>query len=233
MPKLRKETIDGILSLIEEGYRDVEIADKLGVTRQTAAKYRHRDNVKTHPLKPMATADSDQRQLSSQMIKRLYDLQGVLGVESLEEAVDVAYSTLCAATKYMLKYEGLDTVEDVILKLEKDLVDWSMAFNEMEQDRDKVRAENAKYVALIKEPTKGQIYGILTRWGVSEIVRVAYRYVQQNDPQSEGNLVEFMDSCVLRLFDEHGYGYRETYDPEGKAKIQLILPDGRMLSLPE
>jgi len=40
MPKLGKETVDKILALIDEGYLDTEIAEKLDVARQTVSKLR-------------------------------------------------------------------------------------------------------------------------------------------------------------------------------------------------
>ena len=230
MPKLRKETIDGILELIKEGYRDVEIADKLGVTRQTAAKYRHQGDVKTHPLKLLETSDPGPSPLPSKVVKQLYDLQGVLGAESLEEAVDIAYKNLCTASKYMLKYEGVDTVEGVILRLEKELVNWAEAYDKIRQNRDEFQAMNVKLTNTFNDPTKGEIYGLLTKWGTSNVVRIAYSYLKQEktiDPET--SLLEFMDGSVWGLLEKYGFSCRETYNSDGEVKTQLILPNGQAI----
>lgn len=92
MGKLRKEVIDDIRRLGEEGYSQVEIADSLSVDRGTVRKY-------------MVGVDSplvleDKLSVSNGLMKRLYDLQGILGASSIADAVERAYRDEVSAVKF-------------------------------------------------------------------------------------------------------------------------------------
>lgn len=96
MPKLRKEKIDEIRRLGAEGYTNTEIAERLGVSRGTARKYR------VGADSPLILNDTDGLPVSSDLMKRLYDLQGILGSSSVADAVEQAYRDEVTAAKFRL-----------------------------------------------------------------------------------------------------------------------------------
>lgn len=117
MPKIRKETVDEIRRLGVKGYTNTEIGEQLGVSRGTARKYRVGSS-------SVLMKDRGELSLSDGILRRLYDLQGVLGVSSIADAVERAYRDEVSAMKFKLnlweKYaaEGEEfSIEGLINKL--------------------------------------------------------------------------------------------------------------------
>jgi len=235
MGKLRKETVDRIKELIEEGYRDVEIAEKLGLTRQTIAKYRREFDVNFQSLKSSGTIGSHQPQISAKVVKQLYDLQGVLGVESPEKALDIAYRNHCKAGPYMLKYNTVETLADVIVLLEKDMSGYSMEVNKMIKRMSDFEVKVGKLDDVIRQwnefvesPTEAQMYNLLVEWGVPQTVLVSWDFCRKGGLEGTHpltfNLLEFMCVFVEEFMRVKSYDFKIVYDSFGNENVKLVLP---------
>lgn len=94
MGKLKKEVVDEIRRLGEEGYSIAEIVDRVDAGRDSVRKY-------------LVSADSsidldgaEGPRLSDGITRRLYDLQGILSASSIADAVERAYKDELAAMKF-------------------------------------------------------------------------------------------------------------------------------------
>lgn len=94
MGKLKKEVVDEIRRLGEEGYSIAEIVDRVDAGRDSVRKY-------------LVSADSsidldlaEGPRLSEGITRRLYDLQGILSASSIADAVERAYRDELAAMKF-------------------------------------------------------------------------------------------------------------------------------------
>ena len=96
MPKIRKETIDEIRRLGGEGYTNTEIAEVVGVHRDTVRKYRVGAN------SPIVLGNSGGLSLDEGVLKRLYEIQGIMGASSVADAVERMYRDEVAAMKFKL-----------------------------------------------------------------------------------------------------------------------------------
>ena len=96
MPKIRKETIDEIRRLGSEGYTNTEIAESVGVHRDTVRKYRIGAN------SPIVFDNSGGLSLNDGVTKKLYEMQGVMGASSVADAVERAYRDEVSAMKFKL-----------------------------------------------------------------------------------------------------------------------------------
>lgn len=234
MGKLRKETVDRIKELIEEGYRDVEIAEKLGLTRQTIAKYRREFDVNFQSSKSSVTIGPYQPQLSAKVVKQLYDLQGVLGVESPEKALDIAYRNMCKASPYMLKYDAVETLADVIVLLERDVSGYSMEVNKMIKRMSDFEVKVGKLDDVIRQwkeflenPTEAQMYNLLVNWGVPQTVTVSWDFFRKGGLEGTTplpyNLLEFMCFFIQEFMRVRGYDFEIVYDSFGNENVKLVL----------
>lgn len=96
MGKLKKEVIDEIRRLGEQGYSIVEIVDRVDAGRDSVRKYL----LDSGPS--IEVNDTQGIGLSDGTTRRLYDLQGILGASSISDAVERAYLDEVAVTKYRL-----------------------------------------------------------------------------------------------------------------------------------
>ena len=87
MGKIGKETVDRIHALLQEGYNKGEVATKLGINRKTVASYA----VDTESSLVREDSGKAGLSLDNEIIKVLYDMQGVMGIPSLIGAVKQAY----------------------------------------------------------------------------------------------------------------------------------------------
>lgn len=118
MGKLKKEVVDEIRRLGMEGYTTAEIADSVSVHRDTVRKYR--DGAGSSAV----LKDHGELALSDGFMRRLFDLQGLLGSSSIGDALETAYRDEVTAMKfkttsweeYTLGEEGF-TFEAMIMKL--------------------------------------------------------------------------------------------------------------------
>jgi len=109
MPKLRKEVEDKIAKLIQQGYKNVEVSEKLGVHRKTVANRRKahlerkQDHRKPGPEKE-EQIQQEQVALSDIAMSRLKQLREILGANSMEEMLETIYADQVAAKKYRMRY---------------------------------------------------------------------------------------------------------------------------------
>lgn len=120
MGKLKKEIVNEIRRLGEEGYTTAEIADSLNVHRDTVRKYR------VGAGSSVVLKNTGESRLSDGVRKRLYDLQGILGAESVLDALETAYRDEVSAQKFKLTlwgeyapYGEEFTVEGLVQKLKE------------------------------------------------------------------------------------------------------------------
>ena len=85
MPKMGKEKQDMIFDLIENGYSNVEVAAKVGVSSGTVSRYRKKAPKKEEKSDPEIG-------LSDKSMRKLYNLQGMLGKHSLNDTVDEIFN---------------------------------------------------------------------------------------------------------------------------------------------
>jgi predicted transcriptional regulator len=96
MGKLKKEAVNEIRRLGEEGYTTTEIADRVDVHRDTVRKYL------VGADSPLVVEKTGEPRLSDGVTKRLYDLQGILSANSVLDALETAYRDEVAAVKFKL-----------------------------------------------------------------------------------------------------------------------------------
>ncbi len=114
MPRLRKEKQDRILGLIDEGYTNVEISEKVGVALGTVSRYRKKLSKKEGESDPEIG-------LSDKSMKKLYNLQGMLGKNSLNDAIDEIYNFSVKIMQKKFEYdpESEKTPSDIFEYLAK------------------------------------------------------------------------------------------------------------------
>ena len=106
MGKLKKEVVDEIRRLGEEGYTTAEIADSVGVHRDTVRKYRIGGD------SAVVLDGAKWLGLSDGITRRLYDLQGILGTSSIADAVERAYRDEVSAAKFKTTLWGEYSIGD-------------------------------------------------------------------------------------------------------------------------
>ena len=119
MGKLGKEEVDKIHVLLGEGFNKTEVAAKLGIDRKTVASYA------VGADSPLVMQEKTSKpRLSDGIMKRLYDLQGILSANSVLDALETAYRDEVAAVKFKLNlwevyapFGEEFTVEGLIKKL--------------------------------------------------------------------------------------------------------------------
>ncbi len=113
MPKLRKEKEDKVIELLEEGYSNVEISEKVGLHRKTVAKRRKEwENRKQSQEEPEKLVQQEQKESSffEQQISTLIRYQGT---NSREEAILQAILTQKSFNPY-LQNHGLNSPSELI-----------------------------------------------------------------------------------------------------------------------
>ena len=119
MGKLGKKEVDQIHVLLGEGFNKTEVATKLGINRKTVASYA------VGADSPLVMQEKTSKpRLSDGIMKRLYDLQGILSANSVLDALETAYRDEVAAVKFKLNlwevyapFGEEFTVEGLIKKL--------------------------------------------------------------------------------------------------------------------
>ncbi len=86
MGKLGKTVVDQIRALLKEGYNKSEVADQLGITRKTVAKYA----VAAEPSSVPENNGNMGLPPESEITKLLFEMQGIMGTPTLLGAVQRA-----------------------------------------------------------------------------------------------------------------------------------------------
>lgn len=175
MPRLRKEKQDRILGLIEEGYTNVEISEKVGVALSTVSRYRKK--------LPKKEGESDPEiGLSDKSMKKLYNLQGMLGKNSLNDAIDEIYNFSVKIMQKKFEYdpESEKTPSDIFEYLAK-------------QERKYNRLKKGKREPLIQSE-------ILECLGMDDLVYYYYCFCREDG--YIGTFVDFMAEYTIRYCNE-------------------------------
>ena len=186
MPRLRKETQDKILTMIGEGYSNVEISEEVGVSSGTVSRYKQK--VPKKEVEPTNTVG-----LSSKSMRQLYNLQGMLGNISLDETVNEIYDYSIAIMKRKFDYdpESALTPSEVFELIEKE----ERKFRELKKGR--YDSRNQKQ--------------ILEYLGMKEDL---YRYYGHSCDFDDyvGTFVDFVADYTLRYFHEVKNYYIEPFE---------------------
>src|SRR4030042_3155337 len=103
MPKMKKEKLDEIATLIEEGYTNGEIAKKAGVSAGTVSRIRGRMG-KSEVKKAEGTVPTPLAvPMSKESIDKLYAIQGLLNCAPLDDAVDMLHKDLPKIMAYKFR----------------------------------------------------------------------------------------------------------------------------------
>lgn len=127
MPKLRKEVEDKIIDLIEQGYSNVEISEKMSIHRKTVASRRkawkkrkqEQEKLETEKEKPIhqeQETPTDVGSLSEIAMIRLKQIHALLGVNSMDDMVEAVYADQLAADKYRVEY--IDSMKEDFPEIE-------------------------------------------------------------------------------------------------------------------
>lgn len=175
MPRLRKEKQDRILGLIEEGYTNVEISEKVGVALSTVSRYRKKLSKKEGESDPEIG-------LSDKSMKKLYNLQGMLGKNSLNDAIDEIYNFSVKIMQKKFEYdpESEKTPSDIFEYLAK-------------QEREYNRLKKGKRESLIQSE-------ILECLGMDDLVYYYYCFCREDG--YIGTFVDFMAEYTIRYCNE-------------------------------
>jgi transcriptional regulator with XRE-family HTH domain len=175
MPKFGKEKRDLIFDLIEKDYTNVEIAERVGVSAGTVSRYRKNAPKKEGKSDPEIG-------LSDKSMNKLYNLQGMLGKNSLNEAIDEIYKYSVEIMKKKFDYdpESEKTPSDIFEYVTK-------------QEREYSRLKKGKRESLTQRE-------ILKCLGMDEITFNYYEFEKQDG--YVGTLVDFMTEYTIRYFNE-------------------------------
>ena len=98
MPIPRKEKKDEVKKLIEEGYNNVEIAEKTGLSKGTVSKWRtelSRNQIEETQSDVKGGGPSvGYLPVSGDSLKKLHDLQGLFGHSTLDDTIDMLHKEM-------------------------------------------------------------------------------------------------------------------------------------------
>ena len=147
MGKLRKVVVDRIRDLSKAGYTDAEVAEELGISRKSVAKY------KVGGDSSFALRDYVELSLSDGLMRRLFDVQGLLGSPTIDDALETVYKDELAAMQFKMtswkEYsfgDGEFTVEALINNLLKHIeyLESELKIHEEGYVKDRETIENLK-----------------------------------------------------------------------------------------
>lgn len=226
MPKLRKNTIDNIKALIEEGYTDLEIAEKTGVVRQTVSKYRREADVET-PLKTVETEQVDEEW--EEFKPHVYRLMRVLGVDTAKEALEKAHAFITKINPYVL-YHGLGSPAELVSYFEEKVEETQTRslklMKEAEAESSKLMETASSWKTKI-ETLELQLQDenvLAMRLGVDRWSKVIYRYmIDRGLPEGWG---PFINVCIRETMK--GRGFRLEESRIGKKTYYIMSPEGEV-----
>ena len=205
MGKLKKEVIDEIRRLGKEGYTTAEIADSLNVHRDTVHKYRDEAGSST------VLKDHGELALPDGFMRRLFDLQGLLGSSSIGDALETAYRDEVTAMKFKTtsweEYTMGDeefTFEAMIMKL----LDYIEELESEQRIHEEGYVEDHATIANLKEVAQAK-YAEGYEAGYSEAMRkyaIRYRCAYCGDTclmMPNGDDYKF----VVEVLAEAGWGH--------------------------
>lgn len=199
MPKLSKEKRDMIFDLINKDYTNVEISAKVGVSTGTVSRYRKKAPKKEGKSDPVTG-------LSAKSMSKLFNLQGMLGKNSLNEAIDeiFKYSVDIMKRKFDYDPESEQTPSDIFEYVTK-------------QEREYNRLKKGKREPIIQRE-------ILAGLGIDD--HVFEYYCLGRDLGFKGTYVDFLAEYTIKYCTEvNGWGVsRKTY----KIDIDRMLEKGRL-----
>jgi hypothetical protein len=103
VPRLAKKTYDKIQEMIRAGYTNKEIVEEVGVSAGTVSRQR---KLYEKERSESAVEPDLKVPLSAKSIGKLYKIQGMLGVESLDMAVDKIFTDYVMIMKEKFEYDS-------------------------------------------------------------------------------------------------------------------------------
>jgi len=153
--------VDRIKDMLAEGYSLTETATKLGHSTKTVAKY----GVDTEPPQVQRESRKMDLSLSDGDIKLLYNLQGILEVSSVSDAIERAFQDELAAMNYKrliwdkeinrYRTEGKQLTVRALIKLLTDSID--SLKDELKMFRDGYH-EDQKIIEKLEKAAKEKVY---------------------------------------------------------------------------
>jgi hypothetical protein len=123
MPKLSLSKRNEIFRLLTEGYLNKEVAEKTGVSPSIVSKFKKEMKTKDErgELQGGQILDESSTLISKSSMKKLYDLQGMFGLESLDSVVDKVWREIIAIMKekYDFSPEFRKTPSEVFIHFKK------------------------------------------------------------------------------------------------------------------
>lgn len=209
MGKLRKKTVDRIIALLGEGWTDVEIAEKAGVSRQTVAKYRVDPNIPGKDSHKAPPPDREWEQIKPIAIR----LMRVTGTATLKEAMEQAEAAAIAFNPYLLNH-GL---RDPGALMEH----FRAQISRLEDRNTTLMGEAASWKYRFEDDA-----WLLAQLGVDRVARVVYQYMRDylGVPDGWGG---FISSCVLDALRSRGYEIARSRI--GRPAYYVTPPEGRTI----
>lgn len=104
MPKMRKEKRDKIIKLIDEGFTNVEINEKTGVTSRTISGIRKQLEAEKEPTE--LPQESTSTGLSSESMIKIGHLQAMYGAKSPDETVEKLFEDLRVLNQLKFRFDN-------------------------------------------------------------------------------------------------------------------------------
>ena len=213
MPKLRKEKVDEIKKLLEEGYTITEVMEKTHVSRNPVTNIAKelKAERETVPQKQTSTT------LNNESMKKIGFMQGIYGADSLDDVIDKIYEDVKLLTQLKFRFDNdvNKTLSDVFGK-------------EIEKKDVKIAAfEN------IMKPNISFFHQMLcfNLWGIDPAVKAFYDLF--GDPVEYPTLLKFMEKAVIGSFTEHGWKVDYYWNKLLECNMPILTdPKGRVFQFP-
>lgn len=206
VPKLSKNKRDAIVDLIKQGYTHKEIAEKVGVSRNTVGK------IKKEMNKEVISHKIDPNTLSTKSIAKLSNIQGLVGSKSLDETVEIIYDdyTTIMPLKYEFDLDFTKTPSEVF----KEIV-----------ERYKFNKKSLNNILRGKGNTWIQTL-VLKSWGMSWSVKALYDIICAIK-DFQGSILDFMEKSVIGSFEQLGWQIETYYSSDYEDYYPIITsPSG-------
>ena len=194
VPKMRKEKRDEVVKLILEGYANVEIKEKTGVSSRTISKIRKEIDAENAPTEPLQ--ESAGTVLSSESISKLGHLQAMYGAQSPDETIEIIFEDL--RSLFQLKYRFDNDVDKTPSEVLSNVVETNddkiKAFDNIINAKNDNFQQRLVFRAWELDPKVNDLFEVLIR------------------PESKMTLLKFMETAVLGAFEKIGFNL--DYDLE-------------------
>lgn len=215
MPKMRKEKRDTIIKLIAEGYTNIEISEKTGVTSRTIGGIRKQMEAEREATEsPQEAASAG---LSSESMIKIGHLQAMYGAKSPDEAIEKIFEDLRVLNRLKFRFDNdvNKTPSQVLSKI-------------VENNDNKIASYDNIFTPKISFFHQMIVFNV---WGIDPAVKAFHEMV--TPPGSNDTLLQFMENAVIGSYNKIGFKVEYYWNEVLEQNMPIITtPEGVVLKFP-